>query len=323
MNIVYFYTLVLIFFIYSILGWITEVILKYFQYNRFINRGFLIGPYCPIYGTGAVAVTVLSNLLKDYDSSYGTVFLISFFACGLIEYIVGYVLEKRFHARWWDYSYKPMNIHGRVWIGNLILFGIGGVFIVKIFNPHILSYIDTISISAMKAISITIIIVMASDYIVSHFIIALLKEGVESSKQDKSEEIAKEVRFLLENKSVFHKRIIDAYPELVFRTERVKERIEKIKEESEYIREMANKKIEEISDIMEERHETLSKNLVTTRNLQKSIIEIQDEIIKNLTVDGNLNEENKELFDKLEEKKKILEQRELLLKKAKEDLGAY
>lgn len=323
MNIIYFYTLVLIFFIYSILGWIMEVILKYFQYNRFINRGFLIGPYCPIYGTGAVAVTVISNILKDYDTSFGTIFLISFFACGIIEYIVGYVLEKRFHARWWDYSQKPMNLNGRVWIGNLILFGIGGVFIEKIFNPYILSFINTFSLSALKTISMTIIIIMASNYIVSHFIIALLKEGVESSEKDKSEEIAKEVRFLLENKSVFHKRIIDAYPELVFRTEKVKARIEKIKEESEYIRELANEKIEEISDIMEERHENISKNLVTTRNLQKSIIKIQDEIIKNLIATGELSEEDKKLLSQLEEKKKILEQRELLLKKAKEDLKTY
>ncbi len=309
----FFYNLVLIFFIYSVAGWITEVILKYFQYGRFINRGFLIGPYCPIYGWGAVAVTIISNLFSKYDSSFAASFLISFFACGAIEYFTSYFLEKRFHARWWDYSEKPMNIHGRVWIGNLILFGIGGMFIDKVFNPVISIYINSFGEEKLKIVSIVILVVMATDYVFSHFIIALLKEKVESSEKDKSEAIAKEVRYLLENKSVFHKRIIDAYPELVFRTEKVKARIERIRTEREYLIGLAEDKISEISDIMEERQENISKNLVTTRNLQKSIIDIQDEIIRNLSDNEDIREENAELFKELEEKKKILEERQNLL----------
>ena len=61
-----------------------------------------------------------------------------FLLCGFLEYMTSYVLEKRFHARWWDYSSKPMNLHGRVWIGNLVLFGLGGVVIVDLINPLLL-----------------------------------------------------------------------------------------------------------------------------------------------------------------------------------------
>ena len=118
-----------LFFIYSFMGWVTEVVLKYLQYKRFINRGFLIGPYCPIYGTGAVIVTLGGRILAPVERSLGMSFLIAFVLCGLLEYMTSYILEKHFHARWWDYSQKPMNLHGRVWIGNLILFGLGGVLI--------------------------------------------------------------------------------------------------------------------------------------------------------------------------------------------------
>ena len=121
--------LIVLFFCYSVAGWCMEVTLKYIQFHRFINRGFLIGPYCPIYGSGAVVVTVLVGGLIG-NASYIVTFLASFILCGVLEYFVSWYMEKMFHARWWDYSQKPMNLHGRIWIGNLVLFGIGGVAIV-------------------------------------------------------------------------------------------------------------------------------------------------------------------------------------------------
>ena len=107
-------SLVLLFFMYSFAGWCMEVVLKYIQYHRFINRGFLTGPICPIYGTGALLITAAIDGLSRYESAYGTTFAISFVLCGAVEYLTSYFLEKRFHARWWDYSGKPMNLHGRV-----------------------------------------------------------------------------------------------------------------------------------------------------------------------------------------------------------------
>ena len=127
--------LVLLFFVFSFLGWCIEVTLKYRQYHRFINRGFLAGPWLPIYGSGAVLITLAMRFVSRWDDGYGATFAVSFFLCGALEYGASWVMEKRFHARWWDYSKKPMNLHGRVWIGNLILFGLGGVLIVHVFDP--------------------------------------------------------------------------------------------------------------------------------------------------------------------------------------------
>ena len=105
--------LILLFFTYAFLGWCIEVTLKYFQFHRFINRGFLTGPWLPIYGSGAALITIAAKALSPLESSVGTTFVISFILCGVIEYLTSYFLEKRFHARWWDYSQKPMNLHGR------------------------------------------------------------------------------------------------------------------------------------------------------------------------------------------------------------------
>ena len=132
--------LILLFFAYAFLGWCIEVTLKYFQFHRFINRGFLTGPWLPIYGSGAVLITAVIKGLAPLEFSVGTTFAVSFLLCGFLEYMTSYVLEKRFHARWWDYSLKPMNLHGRVWIGNLVLFGLGGVVIVDLINPLLLTY---------------------------------------------------------------------------------------------------------------------------------------------------------------------------------------
>ena len=86
----------LLFMSYAFLGWCMEVICKLFQYKRFINRGFLIGPYCPIYGWGALAITIL---LKRYTYDVIVLFVMSVIICSFIEYFTSYFMEKKFHAR--------------------------------------------------------------------------------------------------------------------------------------------------------------------------------------------------------------------------------
>ena len=215
--------LILLFFAYAFLGWCIEVTLKYFQFHRFINRGFLTGPWLPIYGSGAALITVVIKGLAPLEFSVGTTFIVSFLLCGFLEYMTSYVLEKRFHARWWDYSSKPMNLHGRVWIGNLVLFGLGGVVIVDLINPLLLRLSE-------------------QDYVMSHFVLKLVKSGVESSDADETEAISKEVRLLLSNRSVFYRRFADAYPEVIYKTERIAKRMEEIQVEMERLRQEAEER---------------------------------------------------------------------------------
>lgn len=297
-----------LFFIYSFLGWVTEVFLKYLQYHRFINRGFLIGPYCPIYGAGAVLITVGRGMLSSFERSWAMSFLIAFVLCGLLEYATSYILEKYFHARWWDYTQKPMNLHGRVWIGNLILFGIGGVAIAEILNPRFLALASRIDPFFFTVVLTAVAILFLADVLMSYFIMNLLKRGVEESRSDKSEEIAAEVRYLLENRSVFHKRIMDAYPELTFRTEEVKARLERIRKEGEAIRLLAEEKVESFEERTLAGREAARKNLTTTWTLQREIIEKQDEII-DLLKKGDAGDIQM-LEEAINKNKEILENRE-------------
>ena len=93
--------LIILFFIFSIVGWMIEVTLKYFQYHRFINRGFMIGPYCPIYGSGVVAITVCVGGLVGLVVSFGDSFLAGFFILGALEFFTSWYMEKMFDGCWW------------------------------------------------------------------------------------------------------------------------------------------------------------------------------------------------------------------------------
>ena len=169
--------------------------------------------------------------------------MISFLLCGLIEYFTSWFMEKRFHARWWDYSTKPMNLHGRVWIGNLILFGIGGVAIIHLINPFLYSIISKIPITAKGILSIVLLGIFAVDYVMTHFILKLVRIGVEKSEADNTEEINREIRLLLSDRSVFHRRFAEAYPEVIYTTNRINARIAAVKAEAERLRQEAEKKV--------------------------------------------------------------------------------
>ena len=276
--------LVLLFFTYSILGWFMEVTLKYIQYHRIINRGFLTGPWLPIYGTGTALITVAMRRLSSVESSYGTTFVISFVLCGTVEYMVSWFMEKRFHARWWDYSQKPMNLHGRVWIGNLILFGLAGVVIVKLSNPLLLKLYTRIPLMTREVLSGVLVAVMAADYVVTHFVLKLVKVGVERSEADNTEEISREVRLLLSDRSYFYRRFADAYPDVIYRTERINARMEEIRAETERLRRLAEQRLEA-------GREQLAASLEPTGQIKSAVIRNQGALIDMLYDDAAATEE--------------------------------
>ena len=296
--------LILLFFAYSLLGWCIEVTLKYIQFHRFINRGFLTGPICPIYGSGAALITLIVGGLSRLESGYGTTFALSFLICGAVEYLTSYCMEKRFHARWWDYSQKPMNLNGRVWIGNLVLFGLGGVAIIHIINPLVNRVLDTIPFSLKSIVACILIAVCAADLVLTHFILKLVKTGVESSEADNTEEIRKEVYLLLSDKSIFYKRFADAYPNVIYRTERINARIAEVKAETERHRREAEQRLEE-------RREIVAEKLEPATLIKSEIISRQDALIGLLYDAQTASEEMKSLKADIDREKERLESRPL------------
>ena len=214
---------IVIFFLFSVAGWCMEVTLKFIQYRRFINRGFLIGPYCPIYGWGAVAVTLIVGGLLARRGTIGETFLAGMVVCGALEYFTSWYMEKMFHARWWDYSTKPMNLHGRIWIGNLLLFGAASVVIVKGIVPFLLRALGKIPALTVESMAGCIVVLMLADNAVSHYLMNVVKQQIDTQEGDSTEEISRKVRELLKTKGVLLRRIQSAYPTAQARSRRLVE----------------------------------------------------------------------------------------------------
>ena len=295
-------SLILLFFSYAFIGWCIEVTLKYFQFHRFINRGFLTGPWLPIYGSGAVLITIAVKGAAPLESSIGTTFVLSLLLCGLLEYLTSYFLEKRFHARWWDYSQKPMNLHGRVWIGNLILFGLGGVLIVNLINPLLERISRHLSLPAQEVLALSLSAIFIADYVMSHFVLKLVKTEVEGSKADNTEEISKEVKLLLRDRSVFYRRFAEAYPEVIYKTERITARIEAIRAETEKLRQEAETRVAQM-------RQELAENLEPTASIKNTILEKQDALIGLIYREETASLEMKNLKRDIESKKAVLQRR--------------
>ena len=230
-------TYFLLFMVYSVAGWIMEVTCKSFEAKKFINRGFMIGPYCPIYGWGAIFITIL---LKRYISDWIVLFFMSMITCGILEYLTSYVMEKLFHARWWDYSRRKYNINGRICLETLVPFGLLGLTIMYITNPIILNALQSIPDNILNVIAIVLFVMFTIDGIVSLKVVSNVratstKLNKEAKTLDNSEVITAKVKEILRNKSVLNRRLINAYPNLQTvlkkKKEEIKRKTDEIKEE--------------------------------------------------------------------------------------------
>ena len=212
-NIIYsFYQYFSLFLIYSFIGWLIEVIGSLITSHKLVNRGFLIGPIVPIWGCGAILITLI---IKPTDSIFSLI-IASAFICSFLEYIVNYVMEKMFKARWWDYSHLPLNFNGRIWLGSSLFFGVGGLLIIKYINPFFLNLISSIDINIFYIICNVLLIFVLIDFFVSCNIIKNLKLSVSSLRKDYTEEITKKVKDVLVEKSKDFNRLFKAFPDVNF-----------------------------------------------------------------------------------------------------------
>ena len=131
-----FYQIFLLFLFYSFVGWFCEVLYCSISKRRFINRGFLYGPICPIYGFGGI---IIFSCLMSLSHNLVLLFFASMISTTILEYFVSWVLEKLFDTKWWDYSTYRFNINGRVCLLNSVLFGVMGIVAVRFVHPLVLS----------------------------------------------------------------------------------------------------------------------------------------------------------------------------------------
>ena len=203
----YFY--IILFFIYSFIGWILEIITIKLETKRFVNRGFLIGPYCPIYGWGAIFMMVI---LSRYMNDPVVLFIVAMIICSILEYLTSYFMEKIFHARWWDYSDKKFDINGRICLERSVPFGLLGCLLMYVLNPCFIKVLDSIPINIVKLVVILLIIVFIIDNIVSYSIITKISISSRKTIKDDTEEITKKVREYVINHSKFGRRLMKSFP---------------------------------------------------------------------------------------------------------------
>ena len=207
------------FIIYSFLGWSLEVICKLFEYKRFINRGFLIGPICPIYGYGVLTIIFL---IGSDTSDVLSVFLKAIFICSLLEYFTSYFMEKIFKARWWDYSKRKFNINGRICLETMLPFGILGCSVVYLLHPLTIKFVNLFNDKTILIISVILFLIYLADNIISFNVMSKIKNQIKRQTIDNTEAIRKKVLEWIDSNSILYRHIKAAYPKF-----RISEKVNK------------------------------------------------------------------------------------------------
>ena len=173
------YYSILYFFVYGFLGWCTEVIFAAFKQHRFVNRGFLNGPICPIYGVG---VTLVIACLEAFQSNLLLLYISSVILVTVLEGVSGWAIDKLFHNKWWDYSKLPFNIGGYVCLLFSLIWGVACVFIVYFVHPLIHQVLSLIPHTAGIALIAILGIALLSDMIVTTSAIVKFNQYLELLK---------------------------------------------------------------------------------------------------------------------------------------------
>ena len=260
------YQFLFIFFVYAFLGWCTEVSYAALVTGRFVNRGFLNGPWCPVYGFGVVIVLAFLEPLK---SNLLLLFLSSVVLTSALEWATGFVLEKIFHQRWWDYSDQPFNLNGYICLRFSIAWGLACLFVVKLLHPSVLLVIRLVPRGLGWTLLALLAAVMAVDLAATVRTIAKLNRRlsqldqlaakIKDASNDFGEDLAERVLDAAEKGS-------DWKEELEELTDRLAQRQEGLREDLGDLR-------EDLQDHLEERREQYRRQL---QDWKESIQELLD-----------------------------------------------
>ncbi len=216
--------LFLTFMFYAFVGWCIEEVNEVITTKKIVNRGFLIGPYLPIYGFGGLLITLL---LDKYKGDYIVLFLLSSFVCSILEYFTSYILEKIFKARWWDYSRFKYNINGRICLYNVLLFGLLGTFMIYFINPLINKILVKLNPIVLNRLSIILLIIFITDIFISAYVIDKVKNKITKIEKDNTEEITHVIKdFLLKN--WLTRRLLNAFPTMKYVKNAIKNNISRV-----------------------------------------------------------------------------------------------
>ena len=262
-----FLEIIIYFITYSFLGWVMESIFRSICEKKIINTGFLKGPFCPIYGVGAI---IMLLFLKRFSDNLAVLFVVSIVVLTIWEYLVGVLLEKLFHTKYWDYSKNKFNFQGRICLTNSIFWGILGVVFVKYIHPAIENLIEKIDVRILIFVYSILGIVILVDMITSIVKVKNIKvtlEKIEKLNNEIREKLKEEnVQYIIEQlKYKRNKTILRLYKNVY----RLKKAFPAIN--TKEITEVLSKKVE-LKEIKEEIKQRIEKR---TRKDNKAIKEVQ------------------------------------------------
>lgn len=157
-------TWIVLFFSYSILGWVWESCFVSCRKRQWINRGFLRGPWLPIYGSGAVIILMITAPARDHIV---LIYLLGMIGATVLEYVTGAAMEKLFHVRYWDYSQKPLNVNGHICLGVSLGWGVFSVFLVKGIHPAMLRFLSLIPTPVLVGVNLLFCVFFVMDSVQS------------------------------------------------------------------------------------------------------------------------------------------------------------
>lgn len=152
------------FILYSFIGWVYETLLCSVTGKKFVNRGFLHGPVCPVYGFGAI---LLIAVLYGRIDNPVQLFAFGMILTTIVEYITGWLMETLFHKKWWDYSKCKFNIHGRVCMLGSVVFGAMAVLLITYVHPYVISLTSSLNSQIEHTISIMLLIILFVDLVLT------------------------------------------------------------------------------------------------------------------------------------------------------------
>lgn len=215
------------FIIYSFFGWILESVLKTYLQRKPVNSGFLYGPVCPIYGIGALIMLVF---LESFKNNIILLFIIGFIVLSIWEYLVGLLLEKIFHTKYWDYSENKFNIQGRVCFMNSVFWGILGVVFIQYIHPFISTQLEKIPQNVLIILSSVIAGAIIIDFIVTIIKITNIQTKLEMLKEitEKLKEKLEEIKKLEKNKTLNNESLQTIIEDLKYKQTKINRKLYKV-----------------------------------------------------------------------------------------------
>lgn len=272
------YYLILYFFVYGFLGWCTEVAFAACKERKFVNRGFLNGPICPIYGIG---VGIVVQFLTPYKENLVLLYIASVVMVTALEWVTGFILEKIFHNKWWDYSKMPLNLNGYVCLLFSLIWGVACVLIVDFIHPLIHKGLSWIPFPVGMTLIVVLSIVMFVDLYVTASTILKMNKHLEKMKEiaadlhrisdELGESIYQEVVEVLERKDGWKLKVQEASGDFKDKIQGasggVKDKIQGVSDEA----------MEKIADLKKKYKEIGGKGTQISKRLLKAFPRIESE----------------------------------------------